>query len=198
MCVICSCQVKSEILWATHLQSRKHKDMVAALKSKKSQPQSQPQPQPALPSKPGEKAENAGKRKISDDVDVSSMFWLQCSLSWSLSVACPDFLSCSLCFLAWSLCSPSFSLCSLPCSLLSLSCSLCFLSLSLCSLSYSLCYLSCFFCPDHCTPDCVPWPKFWLLVYPSPNGQLAMLSCIAWHEVEGGNWTHPFIIIDWA
>ena len=76
MCVICSSHVKSEILWTTHLQSRKHKDNVAALKAKKSQPQALP----AQPSKPGGKGEetqdsssqSTGKRKVSNEVDVSN------------------------------------------------------------------------------------------------------------------------------
>ena len=33
-CVVCTAPVKNELLWSTHLQSRKHKDNVAALKSK--------------------------------------------------------------------------------------------------------------------------------------------------------------------
>ena len=77
MCVICSTHIKSEILWSTHLQSRKHKDSVASLKSKKSQPQSTP----AQPSKPKVKEEdtkqfssqNAGKRKMSNEMDVCTV-----------------------------------------------------------------------------------------------------------------------------
>lgn len=48
MCVVCSVHVKSEILWNTHLQSRKHKDSVAALKAKKPSP-SVSAPSPAQP-----------------------------------------------------------------------------------------------------------------------------------------------------
>ncbi|XP_064396847.1 zinc finger protein 830-like [Halichondria panicea] len=33
-CVVCTATVKTELLWSTHIQSRKHKDNVAALKSK--------------------------------------------------------------------------------------------------------------------------------------------------------------------
>lgn len=38
VCVLCNLQVKSEILWNTHLQSRKHKEQVNALKAAKAAP----------------------------------------------------------------------------------------------------------------------------------------------------------------
>ena len=50
-CLVCEVQVKSEILWSTHLQSRKHRESVATLKAKKATPtavgpapSSQPEP----------------------------------------------------------------------------------------------------------------------------------------------------------
>ena len=35
-CLVCGVVIKSDILWASHLASRKHKDAVALLKNKKS------------------------------------------------------------------------------------------------------------------------------------------------------------------
>ena len=35
-CLVCGMVIKSDILWASHLASRKHKDAVALLKNKKS------------------------------------------------------------------------------------------------------------------------------------------------------------------
>ena len=49
LCVICNQQIKSNILWITHLKSRKHKDAVTAFKSQKSGTSStlQQRPSPA-------------------------------------------------------------------------------------------------------------------------------------------------------
>ena len=49
LCVICNQQIKSNILWITHLKSRKHKDAVTAFKSQKSVTSStlQQRPSPA-------------------------------------------------------------------------------------------------------------------------------------------------------
>jgi hypothetical protein len=38
VCVLCNVHVKSEILWSTHLQSKRHKECVNALKASKSAP----------------------------------------------------------------------------------------------------------------------------------------------------------------
>ena len=45
-CLVCGIQIKNELLWTTHLHSKKHKDAVLILKSSKSSTASQ-QPQPA-------------------------------------------------------------------------------------------------------------------------------------------------------
>ena len=73
MCVVCGLHIKSKILWPTHLQSRKHKDSVAALKGQKSAPASAPVPQ----SRKVEEEETtrplvpSGKRKLPDQSNVS-------------------------------------------------------------------------------------------------------------------------------
>ena len=46
LCVVCGQQIKSDILWTSHLKSRRHKDTVASLKAGKSSASSQPQPHP--------------------------------------------------------------------------------------------------------------------------------------------------------
>ncbi|XP_040911318.1 zinc finger protein 830 [Toxotes jaculatrix] len=56
-CVLCSVQVKSELLWAAHVLGKQHKEKVAELKGEKSQPVT-PQNQPV-------------KRKASDEEDVN-------------------------------------------------------------------------------------------------------------------------------
>lgn len=55
-CILCNVQVKSELLWPTHVLGKQHKEKVAELKGAKSQPVQQ-QSQPV-------------KRKASDDEDV--------------------------------------------------------------------------------------------------------------------------------
>ncbi|XP_028283082.1 zinc finger protein 830 [Parambassis ranga] len=55
-CVLCNVQVKSELLWPTHILGKQHKEKVAELKEAKSQPVI-PQCQPV-------------KRKMPDDEDV--------------------------------------------------------------------------------------------------------------------------------
>ena len=82
MCVLCNVQVKSAIRWNTHLQSRKHKDCVAAIKSAKPPPISssatldnvpvrQPTGQPRVGGcdSPGVPMESEkGKRRLESDV----------------------------------------------------------------------------------------------------------------------------------
>lgn len=73
--------VKSEVLWATHLQSRKHKDGVAALKAKKTTaattPTATPTATPVQPSEPprmkGGGRVDKGKGKMKEDGDVAPL-----------------------------------------------------------------------------------------------------------------------------
>ena len=51
---MCGVPIKSDILWASHLASRKHKEAVALLKNKKSLPQPSPSQGPTPKEEKGE------------------------------------------------------------------------------------------------------------------------------------------------
>ncbi|KAM9349150.1 zinc finger protein 830 [Symphorus nematophorus] len=70
-CVLCSVQVKSELLWPAHVLGKQHKEKVAELKEAKSQPvppHSQPVPPQSQPVPP---QSQPVKRKAPDNEDVN-------------------------------------------------------------------------------------------------------------------------------
>lgn len=70
-CVLCSVQVKSELLWPAHVLGKQHKEKVAELKGAKSQPVP-PQSHPVTPqSQPVTPPSQPVKRKAPDNDDVN-------------------------------------------------------------------------------------------------------------------------------
>ena len=63
-CIVCGVSIKSELLWTSHLASRKHKDTVALLKNKKSSVPQQPAPKEEGFVKPS--APPTAKRKLKE------------------------------------------------------------------------------------------------------------------------------------
>ncbi|XP_070830608.1 zinc finger protein 830 [Chaetodon trifascialis] len=70
-CVLCSVQVKSELLWPTHVLGKQHKEKVAELKGGKSQPVPQ-QSEPVKRKAPENEDVNGKKAKPSSDAGQSA------------------------------------------------------------------------------------------------------------------------------